>query len=77
MTPPDDGNGWNEWQRHVLAALQRMTEGLASLQRRFDEARLETAREIAMLKIKSGAWGATAAGVVILITYVISLLKGS
>lgn len=49
-------NGWNEWSRHVLAELERLNECYKSL----DVTQRIILTEIAMLKIKSGLWGAGA-----------------
>ncbi|MCK4624029.1 MAG: hypothetical protein KAV00_01875 [Phycisphaerae bacterium] len=76
MAPPQNENGWNEWQRHILAELKRMNEWLVSIQRRLDEVRLETAKEIAVLKVKAGIWGATAGALVLLLSYLVSVVKG-
>lgn len=76
MTPPDNGSEWEKDQRHVLSELKRMNAWLASLQRRFDESRLEVVREIATLKVKSGVWGATGAVLVLLGSQLLTLLKG-
>lgn len=56
MTPAEDPNSWEVWSKHVLAELERQTEWVASIQRTVN--RIET--ELAILKYKSGLWGALA-----------------
>ena len=52
MSP--EQNGWNEWSRHVLAELERLNDCYNKLDTKMN--RLFT--EVAMLKVKSGVWGA-------------------
>lgn len=54
MSPGE--NGWEDWSKHVLAELQRHTDGLSKAQDTVN--RIEV--EIAVLKYKSGLWGAVA-----------------
>ena len=67
--PPTD-NGWNEWSKHVLAEIIRLDKSIIILGDKVD--RLRT--EMAMLKVKSGVWGALAgaipAAIVVLYTFV-------
>ena len=61
-----DGNGWDEWKRHVLAELQsirKMREDISFIR-----------AEIAALKVKSGIWGAIGAGVMIIVSIVLQRL---
>lgn len=51
-----DGNGWGEWQRHVLAELQRLDDRDES-----QDGRLQShATELAVLKVKVGLIGGLA-----------------
>lgn len=50
-------NGWNEWSRHVLAELKRLSDGQDRYQEKTDLAFMELKVEIAKLKVKSGIWG--------------------
>lgn len=57
MTPEErPENGWREYQRLVLFQLQGHTERLERIDQSVESLRLE----IAMLKLKSGLWGAAA-----------------
>ena len=55
MAPKSD-NGWDEWRRHVLLELERLNECHKGLGFKVDNVRTD----IAMLKVKSGIWGAIA-----------------
>jgi hypothetical protein len=48
------GNGWNEWQNHVLAELKRLN----SCVERMEEDVGKIHSEIAVLKVKARMWGA-------------------
>ena len=52
----DDSNGWKEWSKHVLAELKRLNECYEKL----DESIQGMKIDLAMLKVKSGIWGAIA-----------------
>lgn len=63
-------DGWNEWSKHVLKELERLNDCYASLLKAHGDTkesdgqrygRLKT--EIAILKVKSGMWGAIAGAV--------------
>ena len=47
-------NGWNEWSRHVLAELTRLNNCYDEINKSVSKIHVE----IAMLKVKSGMWGA-------------------
>jgi len=63
-------NGWNEWSKFVLKELERLN----SCYDKLDEKASEIQTEIAMLKVKSGIWGAiggiASIAIVLLITYI-------
>jgi hypothetical protein len=48
------GNGWDQWQKHVLAELARQQDCLVRIERW----QRKMALDVAMLKVKSGIWGA-------------------
>lgn len=52
----DDGKGWVEYQRLVLAELERHSATLETIGRDLGSVRTE----VALLKLKSGVWGALA-----------------
>ena len=58
-----EGNGWNEWQRHVLAELKRLSRNFEGLSKEFSDLEVETARDLAALKVKAGLWGALGAAI--------------
>ena len=49
----EKGNGWNEYEKHVLAELKRLTKSVTSLWEETTRCRLD----IRELKVKSGFWG--------------------
>lgn len=53
MAPPEP---WGKYQRLVLAELERHNRWLASLDSKLDDLRVD----MAMLRVKSGLWGAAA-----------------
>jgi len=59
----NEQNGWKEYQRLVLSELERHSSLIESL--RSDVAQVRT--DIAMLKVKSGIWGAIAGTIPVLI----------
>jgi hypothetical protein len=67
MTPQiqdDDGNGWREYRRLILAEIERVTKGVLEINDKLERLRNEDLSQlkidIAMLQIKSGVWGALA-----------------
>lgn len=65
-------DGWNEWSRHVLAELERLSACYESLNINFNK--LTT--EVAMLKVKAGVWGLVGGGIAVAIGLGIYLIKG-
>lgn len=65
MTPthPEDTNGWDEYRRLVVDSLGKIEARLQVI----EDKQGKIATEIALLKLKSSIWGATGAGIVILI----------
>ena len=66
-----DDNGWPEYQRLVLAELQRHGVWLAALDQKLDDLRVE----VAMLKVRSGLWGAVAGLVAVAVMVGLRLIK--
>lgn len=62
-SPNEQGNGWTQYQKLVLAELERLGDEYKEIKNTLSEIQLE----IAMLKVKSGLWGALA-GVVTVLT---------
>lgn len=76
------GNGWTQYQKLVLAELERNAEGIKELNEKKDE-RLremnaqfgEIKIQIAMLKVKAGIWGLMAGMIPVIIALAIQVLK--
>ena len=76
-------NGWSEYRRLVLSELERLHKGQLELRNEIAQLRRDTATElakvrsdIAMLKIKSGVWGAAAGLIPAIIAILLTLMKG-
>lgn len=54
MTGDGHEDGWQEWSKHVLKELERQNEWLASIQKAITAIQID----VAILKLKAGAWGA-------------------
>lgn len=52
-----NGNGWTLYQKLVLAELERHSKDLENINNELKEHMKKIEVEIAMLKVKSGAWG--------------------
>ena len=66
-----DENGWKEWSKYVLKELERLNECYKKLDDKVDSVR----REIAVLKVKSGIWGAVAGMIPVAVLVVLFLLN--
>ena len=53
---PPETEGWDAWGKHVLAELDRLAKGQASMQTTLSVIQVSVAK----LKIKAGVWGAVA-----------------
>ncbi len=54
-----NSNGWDRWQKHVLAELAR----LQTCVDRIERSQRQLALDVAMLKVKSGVWGLIAGAI--------------
>jgi len=63
---------WMVWSKHVLAELERLSKCYENLQKDITDISVQ----IAMLKVKSGLWGAAAGFVPAAIAVAYLLLKG-
>lgn len=70
-------NGWNEWSRHVLAELKRLSDGQKEYQEKADAAFLDLKVEIANLKVKSGVWGLVGGAIPVAIGLLVSFFLKS
>lgn len=66
-----EGNGWTTYQKLVLAELERHGEKLEKLEAHLNRVEIE----IAMLKVKSGAWGLMGGAVPVVIMLLVEFLK--
>jgi len=69
--PPQQQNGWQQWSNHVLKELDRLNSGMLTMNNELTQLRIE----IAMLKVKSGIWGAIGACVPIAIAIAVQYLR--
>ena len=70
-----NSNSWAAWHHHVLKELERTSECLAGIKRDIADLKESTAREIAVLKVKSGVWGVIGGAVPILILLGLWVIK--
>ena len=72
MSPPkNSGNDWSEYQKLVLAELERHGSLISEVDQKITDLRVE----IAMLKVKSGVWGAAAGLVSVMVFLLYQLLS--
>ena len=72
MSPPkNSGNNWAEYQKLVLAELERHGSLISEVDQKITDLRVE----IAMLKVKSGVWGAAAGLVSVMVFLLYQLLS--
>jgi hypothetical protein len=65
------GNDWNEWRKLVLHELETHSSDLKEIRENVSKVKTE----IAMLKVKSGLWGAVAGMIPVIILLLINHLK--
>lgn len=68
---PGATNGWAKWGQHVLAELQRQNECIRELNKEVQTLKIDNA----ILKLKSGIWGAIGALIPIIIAIVLWIIK--
>jgi len=73
MYTTENGNGWAKWGQHVLLELTRQNQCINDLADEVGKIKIENA----VLKLKSGIWGAIGASIPILIAIIIWLLQKS
>ena len=69
MGSTDDG--WTRWSKHVLLEIERLNSCMLHL----DEQVRQLSIEIAMLKVKSGAWGLVGGSIPVLLALAYKLLS--
>lgn len=67
----EPGNGWQEWSNYVLKELERLNDCYDKL----DSSVQNIHTEIAMLKVKSGVWGAVGGAIPIGIGLAVWFIK--
>jgi division protein CdvB (Snf7/Vps24/ESCRT-III family) len=65
-----DGDGWDQYAKHVLAELQRLSSSSEAHAEALNDTKMEFVKEmqavrveIAMLKMKAGVWGLVAGAI--------------
>jgi len=54
------GNGWQEWQKYVLKAIEKQDEKTGKIFDKIDEVKVDVAGlkvDVSALKVKAGVWG--------------------
>ena len=64
-------NGWEEWSRYVLKTLEAQANDIKGI--RADVGKIMV--EIAMLKVKSGIWGAVGGMIPVAVFIVMKIMK--
>lgn len=76
----DNETGWLEYRRLILSELERISKALGEVDKKVDALRTDDLSslkvEIAMLKVKSGAWGGLGGLIVVLATVLVKFLGG-
>lgn len=68
------GNGWTQYQKLVLAELERHSKQLEALNSQLNKQMSDLQVEIATLKVKSGVWGLLGGLIPVLVFVVIELV---
>lgn len=66
----NDGS-WNDWSKHVLIELERLNNCYNDMNSSLQKIHVE----IAMLKVKSGIWGAIGGCIPIIVMILVSYMK--
>ncbi len=66
-----DNNGWAEHSMYVRKELTRLSDGQDCIVQKINDLRIQ----VAMLKVKSGVWGAAGAMIPIVLLLVMQYLK--
>jgi hypothetical protein len=56
-------DGWGEWRRHVLIEMEEHSKSLKEIRTAMSQMKTD----VALLKYKSSVWGASGAGIVLLV----------
>lgn len=65
------GNGWTQYQKLVLAELERLSEGNEAISERLNKIEIN----IAMLQVKSGLWGLIGGSIPVMIMIAVEVMK--
>ena len=71
--PQGENNNWMEWSKHVLKELERLNDVTNRLGEEISTLKVEVGK----LQVKSGAWGALAGFITVLIALAFQYLKSS
>lgn len=66
----DNREGWTEWSKHVLIELKRLDSSIKDLDGHIRQVHVE----LAMLKVKSGLWGAVGSVIILIPTLIVYML---
>lgn len=72
----EKNNGWNEYEKLVLAELKRLGGNQNRMNCKLDGFMSQVQTELAVLKLKAGVWGAAAGAIPLLIGLFIAILSG-
>ncbi len=67
----DDNGTWDEWSKHILLELKRLSEGQEKHSKLLGDVRTE----IATLKVRSGVWGMIGGAIPVAVGLAIWILK--
>ncbi len=72
MPDRKDANGWDKQALFVRKELERLSNGQDCIVQKINDLRVQ----VAMLKVKSGVWGAMGACIPVAILLIIQLMNG-
>jgi hypothetical protein len=77
-TSPDNGksNGWNEWSRYVLRALEDSRGERAAILKTLNSLELEFVSFRAQMAMRAGVWGALAGVIPVAVAALLLILRG-
>ncbi len=68
----ESNNGWDEWGKHVLAEVERLSAEIHAMRKEQNI----MGKQLAALRVKSGVWGAMGACIPIALLLLIAWAKG-
>lgn len=70
--PPQKENGFGEWKNYIRLSIDELKETVKTMHNELTDIKVE----IAMLKVKSGVWGALAGLIPAIITFIYFWIRG-